>query len=485
MLYSRKQYGGSSSSGVQVAPQLDEKVQAVDTPHYVFSRLLPLSGGQSQTVGSGAQQEVLFELPSTNVINLAHSYLSYQMAIPAQGASTYIHVPMDTFGEISQIQLMPRGGAPIADILYANNYLKMIRKPYTAKVEFDEMVEEDGLYQSNLPAAQNPSATPAIYQAAGAAGGVPVNASINFKEPQYIKTSQAANAVWPVAAGTQLRQVKLGYFKGTVLALDKDEYFPQTMVLRIVFSGSKVGWSGTSNVNPATGSAPLTGNITLSQLQLYLAAETREDIIKLRMAESQRGKEISVPFIWYARVNLTGASQAVQVRMTGSNGSFCRRILIAPFAPNETNNYIFDHSNVTGAAGTVTTGGKLLSYYTTIDGKRQQQYDIGCVPPNSAGVSVAYPGDDYLLNKKFLSGSVIQSKEMYKLNWLHIEDFVEGMGGALGPGGLELGKDERQYYFYAQTICSDSAAATMAINWYVFYETTRKLKISSNLVQIE
>src|SRR5271166_3965645 len=110
-----------------VASSLDYKVYDLTHPTYQYSKVLPVSGGNSYTI-SAAGQEILLELP-VKAMNLSKSFLYFQIAFFDTGAGAnnlqyWIHA--DALGLIRQMQLYTRSNQFVADIYEVQNYTSII-----------------------------------------------------------------------------------------------------------------------------------------------------------------------------------------------------------------------------------------------------------------------------------------------------------------------------------------------------------------------
>jgi hypothetical protein len=443
----------------------------------------------TQTIPASATRYMDVELPS-EPFNPARMEALYDLQIDAQGGGTYIWVPTDTLGELQSVTLTEAGkGQPHAQVEDANVYLKMSRKLHTTMQDFLDLTEQDALYRSDVMAVNNITAAPVGYVAAGGAGGNPPTGTVNYTEPQYMKVSQVANQAWPAQNTWQRRRFPLSIFRGTVLAQDATIYFPKTMVLRFTFAGQRAGWAGTSNVNPATGSAALAGNVNIKNFRVMIARETNEDIIKAAKAAVLTAGGRKIPIGWLARQKISMGSNTVHdpaIRLTSSDGSHLRQVLIAPFAYSEATNYMYDHSNHVLPSGAKTQG-KLLEYDILYDAKKQYNDPFVCVPVNTAGDQYGdHLSDDYRINRQYFLGSVIQKREMYSQNWVHIESFMGPRGPDEGEvpenvlAGKQLASIPFELRLKSSTVCSDSATNPLNLQWYFYYHTTQWMTITKD-----
>lgn len=452
-------------------------------------RVAPINNGNAnQVVNAGSSLEVNF-LITPRVINLAQTTLYYQMQIAKQNA-TFIIAHNTTFGEIQSISLAPESGRVIADVPEARNYLRMIGLMTTPMTEFSDTVADEGLNPSNSLIATNATATPAQYVAAGATGGTVVTATTNYSEVKHlVAQTGAVNTDFPNEGGSKTRKLKLGRFKGTLFALDKDIYFPQNMVLKVIFSLQKVGFTSTTAAaaSPTTAVAALAGPMTLSNMNLILQCESRPDIIEQVQAYyKQSGVRIPIEFLKLFKTSQAGAQHNPQMNISSADGQAIRRIITSPFAQSEVANYALDNSNITDSAGAGASG-KLVSYRSMIDSDPLQRVEISCLQPAALGANVAsFPNDDWEYNRKFVKKSAIQDQAAYYKSWFHLDDFLGQPDlnaiDAYSVGGLKTDKPHK-YEIVAQ-VAKDSANAVLTLNWYMYAIMSRELVFGDTSIDV-
>lgn len=466
---------------------------------YSTVRVPPINNGSAtQTVAPGSSLEVNF-LITPKVINLAQTTLYYQLLVANQIDNAYSVLHNTSFGEIQSISLAPESGRVIADVPEARNYLRMIGLITKPMDDFMTSVPDDGLNPSGTLVANNITAAPAQYVALGATGGTAVPASVNYNEVKHLTFSSTRGVAAAVTTISKTRKIKLGLFKGTLFALDKDIYFPQNMVLKVVFSLQKVGWACVEATANAAASAAalqaqpfllaseLTVGMTMSNMNLLLQTETRPDIIEQVQAYyKQSGVRIPIEFLKLFKTSQSGSQHNPQMNISSADGQAIRRIITSPFAQLETKNYALDNSNITDSAG-VGAQGKLISYRTVVDGDPVQRNDVSCIQPNLAGANVVqYPNDDWELNRKFFKKSAVQDQAGYYKSWFHMDDFLGQPDlnaiDAYSVGGLKTDKPHK-YEIVAQ-VAKDSAAAFLTLNWYMYAIMSRELVFGDTSVDV-
>lgn len=449
---------------VAISKELDYKQVKFSHPTYQFSRILPLSGSRSLTLTGGGNQEVLFEIP-TKAINFAQSLMTWTTTVPSQSAASnrYSWVPMDTFGEINQIELYSRSGQFLARIEDCHNYLRVIRPKETPLQEFLSNEEKEGLAPCN--SAANVNYLPVASQ------GAVTNASRAFTEQLYLQVSGADTAQ------TLYRQCRLSFLLNTIFSLDKTLLFPEVLVLRVIFNSTKLGWYGTSNTNPTTGAAALVttqADITVADLQLLLAVDQSQEVYNSLAEKVKSGFNMMIPFVYRYKNNLSSDSQSVSIRLNRAHGAVCKKIIHSMFANVEAaSNTMFDHSNIGANASTAL---KVTEYYTMLDNSRIQQFNLRATLNN---------GEDYIYHKKMLKGSVLQNQEIYSYNWFHCDSFENQIAPLdnlpVDKDNLITGIDlsiERKWDFVGQTTINATH------NHYTFVCVEKALSISPSMITV-
>jgi hypothetical protein len=134
-------------------------------------------------------------------------------------------------------------------------------------------------------------------------------------------------------------------------------------------------------------------------------------------------------------------------------------VYTAPYHATESANTAYDHDNI--------GGGKVTSYYTALDSERLQDSNVT--------ISTL---DDWFLHRNMLKGSILQGSDVYRYNWVHIDDFtsrpshVDAISSVPRENlvaGLPLSVD-RRLKFNATTVSAN-------YNWYQFAIVQRFLRV--------
>jgi hypothetical protein len=446
-------------NNVVISKSLDYKVQASSAPKYKMSLLVPQSGSQSVTITPTATSETLIELPAGKAFNLSDSVLYFNLTYPASGAGNFNWQPVDFCPAINRIQLYTRGGINLCDITNLHKYLNLVQKVETKNEKFLNRSLINFLYPNNVLT----NAVPAIRPVGNA------SSSKSYVEPAYaiVSVDGAGAPTANVASPAQLYQLNLADIQNSIFSIDKDLYFNEVLVLRIEWaSGQSYAWYSTNGAQPDTGDVAIVGNITISRLSLFLAVEQDEVITQsLRNKVNSDGLSVLIPYVYQFKNTIaTSTSQNISLRFNSAHGLSLCKVYTAPYNAVETISTAFDHANANGA--------KVSSYYTMIDNSRLTEFDLTCTDAEPR---------DYMFMKDTIRGTPIEDFNVFRYNWLHIDDFCKDNQVSDDPNvlsGLLLTRQEVKWDLQATT-------ANATFNWYTFAVCKRMLKITSNMVSIQ
>lgn len=401
-----------------------------------YTRIAQQSGGTTVTQTTSAVESV-FELPA-RVINFAKSTLMYTIVVPDPGTSPLFNHLWGTGPAIRQIQLYSRSGVMLCDINNLQNYLTIITPLETKKNECS-FTDESTYLQMKGNEVQGLNAlnkTPAG-----------LTSSNNIYDPLYLITGEDTTAT------TISYSIDLSLIKNSIFAMDKDLFFNETMLLKIVWAvRDSVGFISSSATAPQTGTAVLTGDVAISKLYLYLAMERNPLLAAAIIATVQNtGMIVNCPYV-YSFKNVPGASTAqnISIRLNRSNGTHLKKIIHSIMPAVETLNSRFNKATV------------VTSYYTSLNNQRLQQFDL-----------VSADQLDFMFNYENLKDSMINTLDTYDHNWFHMDKFEDNLStdpNTNVASGIPLSIEQK----YDINI---TCAAT-AYNHYTFCITNRLLVIS-------
>ena len=434
-------------------------------------------------------------------MNLSKSYLYFQIAFWDTGANNlqdWIHA--DAMGLIRQMQLYTRSNQFVADIYEVQTYTSIVWKPSTKLQNYltQDQAVNAGAGLTAFPNTVTNTGFARFFQPSHILLNNLSNHRHDNSNPQFAGYEPlhfyAANAVTNGAGqGSLFLNVEFPLYLlyDTIFGIDKDLFFNEVMVLRLVLNGTNrfafttplagglLDPSGGA-VWPATNAVAPVINCNIQNMTLYLAVEQNlaiENELRAKV-HSPEGFRTLIPYIYTNKVGLPqSGSQSVSVRYNRGHGIRLKKVWYAPFNTTEQFNFSFDHSNLSNVS---VAGNKITNFYTQMDNIRLQQYNVDCT--NLSGQS-----QDWLEMQKFCKGSVIMTSNQYQYYWFWCDDFSnvksaaqKDLGGISEDNqlqGLDL-TNERKYDIILNTNTTGSAAN--GLNHYTFAITEKIMQITPN-----
>lgn len=229
------------------------------------------------------------------------------------------------------------------------------------------------------------------------------------REPQYLESGVLSSALEGKV------KMDLSKYKNTIFSYDKDLYLGEIILMRIIWNAStSIYFTGDSVNNPETAPVAAVGNVSITNLQLYLATERNQTIVnQLRQKVESGTMSVMIPYVHSYKTNLTG-NASVSLRFNRGHGVRLQKIYHSVFNQTESKNTAYDNSNLTAA--TQLPGAKITSFYTMLNNNRLQEFDV---------VTANY--EDFMILKPSLKSSVIQNSNISAYNWSWIENFIENL----------------------------------------------------------
>lgn len=484
----------------KISKSLDYSKNDVVSPAYRMSKITAREGAGDVTVTTAGGQSSTFELPS-RAMNLSKSVLAFTCTPPASGAGESNYSYMDCLAPIRQVQLQSRSGVYLCDCNEVGAITKMTWKPETKLCDFLALENHDGgsgagsmLQKCNANNQLAFSQTAAEFKAAvidtngsladlatdltalitrpatnarrhddvalAAGTGEPSSVSVAFQEAKYFSVGGANSA-------TPAIQVKLdlGMLYNTIFEVDKTIMLPEIVNLIIVWAPStKVYYHGDDPLSPGGGVlTAAAGNVTVSGLNLFLAVETREEIIQSLRAKiaSPEGMGMLIPYPYVYKNNLSSTQQNIVLKFDRGHGLRLQKIYHSLFHNTESKNTAYDCDNRADA--------KVSSFYSSLDSIRQQEFNID--------TSVF---EDYMLMKPKLAGSAVLNSDVYQYNWVWCDAFDNDRPlwdkNPNEASGLDLSQ-ERRYEIACTTSNNNFNHVTLVV-------CQRELRIKSNSIEI-
>jgi hypothetical protein len=433
----------------KVASTFDYDPYKVADAQYDWVKILPQTGGASFTVVPTTGQEVVFDIPA-QALNLSRSYLRWRQT-PAASAATVSNVVFEkTPGIISVMRLESASGTELMSLQQAQTYIEMVAPTHMTEDDYKakDCVKEFTHRSRSIGAAGEDFT-------AGLTGGQRWDntaSSAPYSEFTYVRGGAAATAT-PV----QTKHLYLGSYKDSILGIDKDVHFGETVRLRpVIGPGNRAMYSTTASVVDPTATAAATiVNIVVDQMCLMLCVETNAMVKAKVLAETQSGSfkmTVPKPFCYRTPIVINTTTQQISQRLNATQGYAVKRLYAAPYNATDTTNTAYDHSNLADA--------KVSIYQTNIDGDTRTKLQISCTD-----------SQDWAHVKKIIKGTPLSlDHDVFKFNWIHIEDFTNnGSPSEILDvprdnivDGLPVGSTDKMWALQA------TCPGTTAINWYVF-----------------
>jgi len=447
---------------IVTAPQIDDKQEALSHPTYRYNQVFPNTYGQAIQLGAG-QVPVQITIPN-EVFNWAPSYLSFQITIPAVAAN-YIWTWENTWSAISHIQHYAQGNQLIVDVDNLQNYMKIVLPKEMSLREFLTLDPQNRFYPNNSLV----NVVPALRYSATA--GTPAPSSVNYTEPAQLQVGGLNSDV------TIQCMLPLKHIRNTAFAIDKNFYYGQNSYLKLFFGPlSKVGYMSASNADPNLGTpTSITSTAVINNLCLFLAVESNTDMRQAIMDKvAGSGLETYIPFVQSYKNSNNSSTQNISITFDIGNGSILQKIIHSVFNNNEALNTAYDCAN--NASGPVPQ--KVLQYRTLLNSKPLQ--DLVLDASAATGIYT-----DYMQNKQYLKGSVLQNQNVYQYHWHNTDDFT-GFGANYDQNndnhllsGVRMASVPLTWTF------NGSSMTNANYQHYTYAVTTKKLRMFPNLVEVQ
>ena len=406
---------------IQLDETLDYKIKAKRQSYYRFQKVVQNTGAESLTIGA-AQQVSTFEIPAVP-LSLARSHLNFETASAAQ-AGAYAHLFRNTV-PWSRVELFTRSGVYLMDVTnFAEMFLTVSQR--TKSVEEFHTSDFDVLSRTAIN---------------------------DVSTKKYASsTIGAVNTVsWRVA----FRELY-----DTILSVDKSIHFNEVLNLRITWREAQAHGFQSDNANPTAGvPADLTGAITVSNLALFIAAESNPDVVSslAQLVSSGSMPAILMPYAFVYKTNINNqSSHAISTRYSRGHGRMLERI----YTRFQNNDETKDNRYTATLLGT-----EINSFYSLLDSRRMTEFDI-----NVASV------DYHWMREREHAGKVVGldvSNDTLDFAWADswCQNDVEcARKGEIA--GLSLEGSEIKYDLYINCVGAQSK------NYYTVAVTQRMLQVT-------
>jgi len=360
-----------------------------------------------------------------------------------------------------QIQFYNRTGTLLCDLQQPQNYTKVIWK---TDIPFDQYRNYDTysggvLGSSGSGRFLKPSNGLISSVTAGSVAIRPVggNASLNYLENSYLEVGTTTNSPSIDIS------LPLSMIKNSIFDIDKDLYFNEIMILRLVWgAAAKVGFTSASASDPTSSPVSYIA-CDVQNVYLFLATERNQEIVdELKEEVMSNGLSIPIPFVYsFKTVNSASTNQSSTLRITRGHGTRLLKIYHSMFTQNETLNTAYQNTQ------SATT---LQNFYTQLDNYRLQDFNVNLA---------LY--DDWAVIQRKLEKSITFNSNIYRYNWFWLDDFTgcDESASETDPTvdnrieGIDL-TAEKRYDFIGYF------AGNVAYNHYDFVVTQKMMGISAN-----
>lgn len=436
-----------------VADETKISVSRAPQPKQVFTRVDPDGGNLTVTVDSSSQTKE-FLIPSTVAFNFAKSFIEFDAEFPAGSASQATHVFTD-FLPVERVQVRTGNNATVlADVSYAHIWTKAYRPMVTPASEYMSNepcrpatttvtsfgkncgLQPTGSQKLNIITALGVAefAAPGTVAAdVRASDGPHCQYILNSGEPCGPTTLPQVEVIGDgYNMNTFCRQhlvenavntaIQLRYsFKledllpASILANSDWLAFPEGVRIQLQFlPRDKWGFWATLPITNAS-SAPLTSDITLRNLRMWVATDsnpTTADLVRGRL-NNKEGFSIQVPWITINQQATDASSTfSMQSHINKGMGETLRRIVTVITHTTANKNFTANIDNVAGV--------KITSWQQRLNARAVESDKVYMADANTGG------GPTYWLQyKDTLEGSAILNRRFHGINFCIFCNFTD------------------------------------------------------------
>lgn len=453
-----------------ISSQLDYASKTFNHPSPLYVKITPIGGTTSPTLSLtsvGTLSE--FQVPA-KVVNLAQSYLSFDLSFAAGGATLISCLQGNLATTINRIVVSTIGSnVVLADISNAGNYVEAV-SAHSTKMQ-DLLDKSNGSNVLNETSLANAQLTPVediarvndannytgqLYTGTG--GGDDVGAIYTGIKQLYFQASQNAASFISV-------RIPLSAFKHSIMAIDKNMYFAGEMLNVAIYWEACNKWVfvATAKTNPTTNAANAPSAPTMSNLALYTQCEQNISITSAIIEKvNTSGVSIPIPLVWSSKQNIASSTaHSVTLNITRSHGNKLLFVAWSPF------------NNVESLSSQKAHTTYLHLQYSTY---------LNQIPIiSNAGIDVS-KAEHWYYNKANLDKSGIQSLVSYNNKFTHFDNFTGMSLPELGDNltvsnGLDLTQEQQQWQLNATT-------TSVSLNHYIFWVCQKQLTIAPNNIML-
>lgn len=410
---------------------LDYSSKQLENSSYTHMKIVRQSGSQSANAGEDLQ----FEIP-VQAVNLARSYLTYDISSTCPTSATLYNWHHEGIVPFQSVQLFTRGGQYLCDLRdEATKYSRIVGSIDSTDTELEEGAGHQVQTQtaSGTPADAveplHPSTESIQYVGYSATGSI----DKPYWEQRYLSSGKVNTAVF-----TQKKILPLKFLKDTIFEVDKSILFREVIVLKVKLA-AKEQLAYAAEDDSFTNAVAAT-SVAFSNLNLYVAQERNASVVEALNAQtnSQEGFSLLVPYpSIFSNTRTNSSAHNITLRLNKSHGSSLKKIQSACFNNSDSNHLAYDFNNQ--------SNGIVSEYYANINNNRLTEFNVSSAD-----------NLDWLIHKKRCKGTPIYNANIYKRNWF-IEDEFSNCADKMSDmktkdtniySGIDLGEEIR-YDIYA------------------------------------
>ena len=407
------------------ASQVSYAIKEDVAPRYRFSKITSrnIPTGEILSVSS-AQRELLFELPSMTPYNLKRSRLVYTLNVgsqhqPSSGGNPAVNnsswIADDVFQLSSNVELYDPEGLQLVNDSYAQKRSKIMSKLSTSDEKFREGDVLEINQMSNTTALKNPlvAFTPTALHQFRIPVAIKEDAFNNYNEVKHFDISPVSTGP---GTGSQViyKSLELGNLSNTLFSQDKDIMTGKNLFFKIMTPTiNQFGFASTQVDSSSNSITLLDQSVSVYDIHLQLAVEDNKILAKSVMEKFNSGSlSLRTDTILATKSPIISQTPTISINIPASKNAKLKRIVNCVYNGNEIGVSNFDTNNFNGM--------KISNYQTFIGQDNLQYSKRTCLLSDGTKVN----SEDYLENKRFLSGSVYQNHQHYVYDWFHCDDFA-------------------------------------------------------------
>jgi hypothetical protein len=379
----------------QTEAGIDYRPKSYEHGTYRYSQIKQITGGDSLPAALGTvTQQSTFELP-VKVFNLGKSELCWDMTSVSPAAAADTSVIWHGLGcpAIDRLSLFTRAGIFLMDIVDFNFFTQAVLPYTTSQKEILNKKRGHAGVGANAAAALSESVPVGMIEPGDSrvfgpkfagllaqANGQPSNQILGGNarstgaadgdrfpqstvEPRYKQDYTVEDTAAGAHTAALRFTLKFGDIPHAIIGMNKDLFFGETLILQVTWAiKTQIAFDATRADGDQTG-AIVPGDITLNNLNLYLALETNRVVAESVMRQAQSGLKLVVPYVYTNKIQTAGQNlQSIQIRLNRGHGRSILKLYHVPSAvANVSGNYTYYHSS-----------GFVQDLYTLMDNERLQ-----------------------------------------------------------------------------------------------------------------